>query len=113
MQNITALVVALTLLGSPVATIACITECDNTSMSPGACHHSTTRTDLTVTGGGECAMTAGDVTAYVKEDRLSTRPAVVAGAPVVAAPILERVDVPALVQHVPAACLKPPLVLRI
>jgi len=114
MRNITALVVALTLFGSPVATIACITECDNASVIPGACHQSmTARTDMTVTGGGECVMTAGDVTPYVKEDRLSTGPTVVADVPVVAAALLERVDVPALVQHIPAACLKPPLVLRI
>ena len=114
MQHITALVVAVTLLGSPVETIACITDCDNASTMAGACHHSmTARTDLTVTGGGDCAMAAGDLTPYVKEDRLSSGPAVVAAAPVVTAPILERVDVPALVQHIPAACLKPPLVLRI
>jgi hypothetical protein len=114
MQNITALIVALTLFGSPVATIACLTECETTSMMPGACHHSmTARTDLTMTGGGDCAMTAGDVTPYVKEDRLFTGPAVVASAPVEAAPVLEHLHVPALVEHIPAACLKPPLVLRI
>ena len=114
MQNITALIVALTLFGSPVATIACIIGCETASMTPGASHHSMTgRTDLTVTGGGDCAMTAGDVTPYVKEDRLFTGPAAVADTPVLVAPILERVDVPALVEHIPAACLKPPLVLRI
>jgi hypothetical protein len=113
MQNITALIVALTLFGSPVATIACITECNNTSMMPGGCHHSmTAKTNLTVAGGDDCAMTAGDVTPYVREDRLSTGPAVIGGAPVVAAPILERVDPHVLVEHIPAACLKPPLVLR-
>ena len=114
MQNITALIVALTLFGSPVATIACIAECTNTSMMPGGCHHSmTARTDVTVAGGGDCAMTASDLTPYVREDRSSTGPAVVASAPMMAAPILERVDPPALVEHIPAACLKPPLVLRI
>lgn len=114
MQNITALLLALTLWGSPIATIACITACDKASTMPGACHHSmTARTDLTVTGGGGCAMTAGDSAPYVKEDRLFTGPAVVAGASVVAAPILECVHVPALVEHIPAACLRPPLVLRI
>ena len=114
MQHITAFIVALTLFGTPVATIACITECNKASMMPGGCHHAmAAKSNLTVAGGGDCAMTATDLTLYVREDRSSTGPAVVASAPVVAAPILERVDPPALVERIPAACLKPPLVLRI
>jgi hypothetical protein len=114
MMNITAYLLVLTLTGVPVASVACVTECQHTLTTSSHCQPEMATSDGPMVSANESCTdpTIGD-SPYVVEYRAVPDAAVLTSTSYPTTPELERTGAPAVTPGAADAGLKAPLVLRI
>lgn len=114
MTNITALLLALTLTGAPVASVVCVTECQQKPATSGHCHEDMAASKgPMLSAGPHCSDPSISESPYLIEHRALPGPAVLTTTSSLMAPALVRTDAPAVFLRAADAWLKPPLVLRL
>jgi hypothetical protein len=114
MTNITALLLVLTLTGSPAISAACFTWCQQGPVTYGHCHD-----DMAAGSGPEITgdLTCGEPSLvdspYLVEHRTATGAAVLTTTSPVAMALAVRTKAPAVIVALVSAVPRPPLVLRV
>lgn len=114
MTTTTALLLVLTLTGTPVASVMCGAECQPAPVPASHCHD-----DVAASGGpgvsrdGRCSEPLLSDAPYLVEQRATTGAAVLATSASSPTLTMARMEAPALSAAAPSGWLTPPLVLRL
>ena len=114
MTNITALLLALTLTGAPVASVACGAECQPAPVPASHCHDDVAASGRPmVSAGGNCSEPSLSDAPYLVEHRATTGAAVLVTSSSSTTVGMARADAPAFFAAPASGWLTPPLVLRL
>jgi hypothetical protein len=114
MTNITALLLVLTMTGTPVESVVCVAECQHEPATWGHCHADMAASERPMmTASESCHDPSIANSPFVVEHRAVSGATVLTTTLLPATPELVRADAPAGLARAADAWLQPPLVLRL
>jgi hypothetical protein len=113
MTCVTALLLVLTLTGSPVASVVCGLTCERQPVTTSHCHEAMPANGPAVTAAENCAAPSLSDTPYVVEHRAAVHPAIAVGIFSIVAPVVTPVQRIALAVDHDDGWRTPPIALRI
>jgi len=114
MTNTTALLLVLTLTGTPVASVMCGAECQPAPVPASHCHDDVAASGgPLVSGDASCSEPSLSDAPYLVEQRAATGAAVLVTSAPSPTLTMTRMEAPAFFAAAPSGWLTPPLVLRL